>query len=186
MMTFHRGNGAFLACLLAVGLAITVVATQQNPQLNNLTDSELKDVVIQFERSTCYGNCPAYKLSIHGDGRVEYEGLKFVKLEGHKDGKISDAEIRRLISEFEKAQFLTIDQFNEKSCTCTLCTDMPTVTTELQAKGTTHRVEHYYGCRCAPKSLWDLEAAIDKIVQTEQWTGDVSKNGPFGTTCFSK
>lgn len=186
VMRFQPGNGAFLACVLALGLAITAIATQQNPSGTTLTDIDLKEVEIQFQRSTCYGSCPSYKLSIHGDGRVEYEGLKFVKREGHKEGKLSSADLRRLVSQFEKAQFLSIDQFSEKSCTCTVCTDMPTVITELRARGISHRVEHYYGCRCAPKSLWDLEETIDKIARTEQWTGDVSKQGPFGTTCFNR
>lgn len=185
-MGFHRSHGAFLACLLALGVAVSVIATQQNVSLSTLTDDDLKELVIQFERSTCYGNCPSYKLSIYGDGRVEYEGLKFVKQEGRKGGKVSPADLKRLVSEFERAHFFAIVQFNEKGCTCTICTDMPTVKTELRVEGISHRVEHYYGCRCAPKSLWDLEAAIDKIIRTEQWTGDVSKQGPLGTTCFNK
>ena len=184
MMRLHRGNGAFVACLLAVGIAAAIPAAQPASQLSNLTGGELKEVLIQFDRSTCYGNCPAYKLSIHGSGRVEYEGLKFVKQTGARSGKISDADLRRLVSQFEQAQFFAIDQFTDKSCTCTLCTDMPTVTTEIRVKGVSHRVVHYYGCRCAPKALWELEAAIDKMVHTDQWTGDVSKQGPFGTTCF--
>jgi len=47
-------------------------------------------------------------------------------------------------------------------------------------------VQHYYGCTCAPKVLFELESAIDKSVQAEQWTGDVSKQGPLGTTCFDR
>jgi hypothetical protein len=184
-MRFHRGHSAFLACLLGLILALSGVATQQNsPQ--NISEADLKEIVIQFERSTCYGTCPAYKLKIGGDGRVEYEGVKFVKQEGRKEGRIAAVDLKRLVTEFLKAQFSTIDQFSSEKCTCTLCTDMPTVTTEFHVKGTSHRVEHYYGCRCAPKLLWDLEQSIDKIVHTEQWTGDVSKQGPFGTTCFNK
>ena len=183
-MRFHPGNVGFLACLLAVGMTITALAAQDNSQLARLTDADLKEVVIQFERSNCYGNCPAYKLSIRGDGRVEYQGLEFVKQTGRRQAQISDAEVRRLVSQFEKAQFSSIDQFTEKTCTCGLCTDMPTAITEIHIRGTSHRVEHYYGCRCAPKSLWELETAIDKTARTEQWTGDVSKQGPFGTTCF--
>ena len=31
-----------------------------------------------------------------------------------------------------------------------------------------------------------LELAIDKLVNSEQWTGDQSKTGPFGTTCLDR
>jgi hypothetical protein len=33
-------------------------------------------------------------------------------------------------------------------------------------------------------SLFDLESAIDKSANAEQWTGDVSQQGADGTTYF--
>jgi hypothetical protein len=60
---------------------------------------------------------------------------------------------------------------------------MATAITELSIRGVTQRVKHYYGCRGAPKSLFDLESVIDKSANSEQWTGDVSNAGPYGTTC---
>ena len=180
-------NAVLLACLGAVAIMIPSLAfmRQQGPQLSNLTESELKEIVVRLERTTCYGNCPAYKLTIHGDGRVEYEGNDNVKVKGKKNGRIEPADVKLLVSEFDKANYFSIEQYTQDHCSsCTLCTDMPTATTEITVKGNYHRVEHYYGCRCAPKPLWNLEGTIDKAVNTEQWTGDVSKNGPFGTTCF--
>ena len=187
-MRFHPGNTAFAVCF--AGLIVAVIATasakSQDLNLSQLTDAELDSLVIQFERTTCYGNCPAYRLTIYGDGRVEYNGLKFVKLAGPAQGRVGRVELKTLVEQLSKADFLKIDQYTEKSCSCTLCTDMPTAITEVKLKNKSHRVEHYYGCRCAPKALWDVEEAIDKITRSEQWTGDVSKQGPLGTTCFSK
>jgi hypothetical protein len=60
---------------------------------------------------------------------------------------------------------------------------MATAITEFTVKGTTHRVKHYFGCGSAPKSVFELESDIDKTANSEQWTGDVSNAGPFGTTC---
>jgi hypothetical protein len=54
---------------------------------------------------------------------------------------------------------------------------MATAITELSIKGMTYRVQHYYGCVAAPKSLFDLEAVIDKSANSEQWTGYVSNAG---------
>jgi hypothetical protein len=197
MMRLHPGNAAFLVCLSSVAVAIAAlglfrshavqeVNAAQAVQLTNLTDGELKNVVIRLERSQCYGSCPAYKVAIYGNGRLEYVGESNVKLKGTKEAEIAMGDFKHLVSEFEKANYFSTDQYAEKNCSCRFCTDMPTVITEIQVKGTTHRVEHYYGCTCAPKALWELEQAIDKIVRTEQWTGDVSKQGPFGTTCFTR
>lgn len=174
---------AALICLSALMVGFAPAQTQI--QLTKLSESDLKSVTIRFERTGCYGNCPAYKLTIHGDGQMEYVGNRDVKQIGSAQGKIEPTDLKALLSEFEKARFLGLGQFAEQGCTCTICTDMPTVNTELEVQGTAHKVVHYYGCRCAPKALWDLEDAIDKIARTERWTGDVSKQGPFGTTCFN-
>jgi hypothetical protein len=188
MMKSRLPNPFLFVLIILVVAVITVLAfvTQQTSQPSKLAEGELKDVVITFERTSCYGSCPAYKLTIYGDGRVEYEGANNVKLKDKKEGRLQAAEVRNLVSEFDKANYSGIKSYTEDNCSCTLCTDMPTAITEFRAKGMSHRVEHYYGCRCAPKELFELEETIDRIARTEQWTGDVSKAGPFGTTCFNK
>lgn len=186
-MRLHPGNSVFAACFACLILAVITTASvePQEANLAKLTETELETLVIHFERTACYGDCPAYKLTIYGDGRIEYEGIRNVKQVGRKQGHLANAELRNLVSQFNQTDFFKIDQYSEKSCSCTLCTDMPTAMTEIKVRDMSHRVEHYYGCRCAPKALWDLEAAVDKIARIEQWTGDVSKQGPRGTTCFN-
>jgi Domain of unknown function (DUF6438) len=153
--------------------------------LSSLSDADLKTVVIQFERTVCFGTCPAYTVTVHGDGNVQYVGKDHVKVKGAKEETIDAAIIKNLMSEFARAKFLSLpEDYTEEKCKCRRCTDMPSAITEISVRGTKHRVNHYYGCGCAPKALFDLESAIDKAVRVEQWTGDVSKQGPFGTTCF--
>jgi hypothetical protein len=163
----------------------TPAQSAPTPDLGSLSDAALKGVTVHFERTGCYGNCPAYTVTLHGDGRVEYAGKDNVKVKGTRAGRIEPATVKALMAEFARAKFLAIaDQLSGEKCSCGQCTDMPSVITELSVGDTQHSVEHYYGCRCAPKALFELEAAIDKAVNVEQWTGDVSKQGPFGTTCF--
>jgi len=196
-MIYCRPNHLFQGLVLVLGLIATLIvmafggvqnlAPAQSPgALTAMSDQDLRQVAIHLERSTCYGDCPAYKLAIFGDGRVEYEGLKHVKDIGARQGRLEAADVRRLLAEFDKANYFTIEQFTEEHCTCTLCTDMPTTITELKAGGATHRVQHYYACTCAPKPLFSLEQSIDEIARVARWTGDVSKAGPFGTTCFRR
>jgi len=183
----------FMVSLVAVGLSSLVIKSalshggDQTPDLSSLSDADLKTVAIQLERIGCYGTCPAYSLTIHGDGRIEYNGKSHVKETGTRDGRIEVDKIRELASQFAKIKFwgITAD-YSEAKCRGRMCTDMATVVTEISIKGVTHRVNHYYGCGRAPKSLFDLESAIDKSANSEQWTGDVSKAGPFGTTCWEK
>src|SRR5262249_30641204 len=160
-------------------------AENQMLDLTSLSDDDLKSVSLTFERTRCYGSCPAYNLSIHGDGSVEYVGKNNVKAKGAHTGRIELASIKRLMSEFSRAKFFSLkEEYSEEKCFGRLCTDMPTAVTELKVKGLSHRVRHYYGCGEAPRALFDLESGIDKAVNSRQWTGDVSRQGPYGTTCW--
>lgn len=166
--------------------AATGFQAGHTPDLAALSDADLKTATVHFERSACYGTCPAYVLTIYGDGRVEYSGKNHVKVKAAREGRIEQASVKTLLKEFERANFLSIsNQYGNSNCGCkNRCTDMATAITDLTVGGVTHHIEHYYGCICAPKALFNLESAIDKAAHIEQWTGDVSKQGPFGTTCF--
>jgi len=117
---------------------------------------------------------------------VEYDGKRHVKEKGAQEGRLEPDTIKALTKEFAKANFLTLSEdYSGEKCT-RYCTDMATAVTEIEVKELKHRVKHYYGCGGAPKVLFDLESAMDKIANTERWTGDVSKAGPFGTTCMDR
>ena len=137
-------------------------------------------------RTGCYGTCPAYLVTIHGDGRVEYNGKTHVKEKGLREGRVEADQIKSLLNEFATAKFFTLSEnYSGENCT-RYCTDMPTAVTEINVREASHHVKHYYGCGGAPKASFDLESAIDKLANVERWTGDVSKAGPFGTTCVDR
>jgi hypothetical protein len=186
-MTFRWVGMAIIAGISFLAVKSALSQADKPPDLVSLSDEDLKTITIQLERTPCYGTCPAYTLTIHGDGRVEYSGKSHVKETSPHEGRIETDEIRRLVSEFGKTKFWEIaEDYSEAKCKGRVCTDMPTAITELKIKGSTHRVKHYYGCGSVPRSLFDIESAIDKTANSERWTGDVSKAGPFGTTCFDR
>jgi len=175
----------FLFSLVA---ALLFVPAQSKPaqaaNLDSLSDADLRAVVIRMERTHCYGSCPAYALTIHGDGKVEYVSKENKEAAPLKQATIASSAVKALVGEFARAKFLSLPDYLLEKCTCRQCTDLPSAITESAAQGIKHRVRHDYGCGCAPKALFELESAIDKAANTEQWTGDVSARGPFGTTCF--
>ena len=86
--------------LLAVGLSLLAIGSalgqggDQPPDLTSLSDADLKTVTIQLERSGCYGTCPVYTVTIHGDGRLEYNGKGHVKEIGAREGRTEMDKIR--------------------------------------------------------------------------------------------
>jgi len=178
-------RGAFHANVFAGGdirsgrQDVTHLAVQNAIQVGQA----FRAAVIRMERTRCFGSCPAYILIIYGDGRVEYIS-KEDKKAAAKQGTIAPGAVKALLAQFASAKFLSLPDYLFEECTCRQCTDLPSTITEINVQGTTHRVRHDYGCGCAPEALFELESAIDKAANVEQWTGDTSKRGPAGTTCF--
>jgi hypothetical protein len=60
----------------------------------------IADVVIVLTRTTCYGTCPAYTVSVRGDGTVVYEGESYVstlgRVEAHIDPKVLEPILRKM------------------------------------------------------------------------------------------
>ena len=146
--------------LVALMLIVADCARTQTP-----TPTNLDEVVITLERTVCFGTCPEYKLTIYGNGTVEYEGKRFVKIEGKRTIAISEEKIRQLFSEFKKIDYFSLNDSYEEF----MATDMPSAFTSLTVDGKTKTVRHYHGDFSAPKELTDLENKIDEIVNSNQW-----------------
>lgn len=128
--------------------------------------------VITLERTRCFGDCPAYKISIYGDGLVLYDGKDFVKIKGDADGRITKEQVQQLVREFEKIDYLKLDDDYTEGKNCPeYWTDHPSAITTLSRDGNTKRVTHYYGCHGLPvlDQLTALENKIDEVVNTKRW-----------------
>jgi hypothetical protein len=125
----------------------------------------LNDTIITLERTACYGKCPVYKLTVYGSGAVIYEGKDFVRTTGKAEETISQEQIKQLVSEFEKANYYSLnDNYMEVAIT-----DLPYVNTSIAMDGKTKSIKHYCGDISAPEQLTELENRIDEIVNTDQW-----------------
>jgi hypothetical protein len=60
-------------CTVSLLLALQLVA-QSGPAIS--------DFCITLERVGCLGSCPDYKVTILGDGSVQYDGRAYVRTEG--------------------------------------------------------------------------------------------------------
>ena len=149
-----------LAIAICLAVVVMVVSCAKTP-----TPDDISDVVITLERGPCFGACPVYKLTIYGDGRVFYEGIRFVGGEGTQTASISEDKVRQLITEFQKIDYFSLD--NEY--THINATDMPTATTSITITGQTKTVVHYHGDFSTPEELTTLEDRIDEIVSTDRW-----------------
>jgi hypothetical protein len=61
--------------------------------------------VITFERTPCFGTCPSYAMQVYADGRVTYEGRRFVPKEGKQDLKLPAATVADLLRQAKESHF---------------------------------------------------------------------------------
>lgn len=143
---------------LVATLALACCATAPTPE-------NAGPVEIQLERTPCYGFCPDYTVTIHGDGHVLYEGRRFVNVRGEQTAQISPADVRALLVRFDAIGF--DDLQNEYRAHVT---DLPTTTITLTRNGRSKSVLDYGGAGAGmPEAVRALQTEIDRLAGTARW-----------------
>jgi len=130
---------------------LAVPPTQTTPSGPASTET----IEITLQRTTCFGTCPEYMVTLRGDGTVTYSGRQFVRTPGTHTWKIDPAAVRALAREMETAGFFEL--MNEYT---SLITDNPTTYTTLKIGNRAKKVKNYIS---GPVKLKDIEAKIDEV-----------------------
>ena len=140
------------------------------------------EVVITLVRSACYGSCPAYQVTIRGDGLVHFttgtspidavDGVhrqfarsSGVLLPGTHEDRVPPEAVNTLLKQFEAADFWRLkDEYRYP------VTDVPTQVVTLAVGDRSKTVVDYMGTRAGmPQAAADLEDAIDRVAGTDRW-----------------
>ena len=76
--------------------------------------------VLTFERTPCFGTCPAYTMQVFADGHVAYEGRRGVPTIGNKELKLPASAVADMLKQAKEARF---EQFQDRYSMNT--TDLP-------------------------------------------------------------
>ena len=147
---------------LALGLAACPTVAQEPDVPPN--------AMIRLQRTSCFGPCPIYTVTIDARGTVTYEGERFVRVVGHRTAQIDQAVVAALLSRVERIRFFQMrDAYRvveHPDGTVSMVTDRPTKFVSVTVNGRTKRVEDYVA---APDSLVELEREIDAAAGTKRW-----------------
>jgi hypothetical protein len=129
-----------------------------------------QDVLIKLERTSCFGECPVYSVTIDGEGNVTYEGEHHVRVQGQQTARINPARVTELLDLAERIRFFDFkDQYRfieHPDGTHSEVGDLSTQIVTIRVGGRSKRVEDYIG---APPAIKDLEKAIDDAAYTKRW-----------------
>jgi hypothetical protein len=89
---------------IALAVLITAAATVR-AQSPPTPVPPAHSVEIVLERTSCFGTCPSYIVTLDGDGNVVYQGREFVRVTGEHRTKIDPAKVDDLVREFQRIGF---------------------------------------------------------------------------------
>ena len=144
------------ALLVMMTLSLSSCAsTKPEPKL------DVNYPVISFDRSGCFGACPAYTLTFRGDGSATYIGKSNVERVGHWRASIDDQSLRFLMRAFDQIRFYQLNDMYDA-----MVTDIPTLTLRYSLHDSSKTVVDRFG---PPAGLKDLERSIDSVGETLKW-----------------
>lgn len=146
--------------LAAIGVIIAATFVLSAPAPAR-AQSVPKDARVSLERTSCFGECPIYSVSIDADGTVVYDGERFVRVEGRRTDRIPVSRVAALLETAGRIGF-----FDLKGKYSAMVTDLPTTFVTIRANGRSKRIEDYVG---APDGLHQLERDIDEAARTLRW-----------------
>uniref|UniRef100_UPI0035CC196A DUF6438 domain-containing protein n=1 Tax=uncultured Sphingomonas sp. TaxID=158754 RepID=UPI0035CC196A len=140
------------------------------------------DFEITLHRSACFGSCPDYRVTVHGDGLVEFDTgdnhfrgtaaqvhLEYngnnVLLPGHHTARVDPMAVARLLDQFRAAHFYGLKKEYAYGAT-DASTQVLTVRVGKASKSLTDYIGTMAGM---PQAVRELEEAVDAVAGTGRW-----------------
>jgi hypothetical protein len=140
-------------------IIVSILSSCGNSKKNMTKDTQL---IFTYEQTACFGQCPVFKLEIHENGYVKYEGIAFVSKEGKYTKQISQKQVEELVELFLAANFFEFeDEYTSP------VQDFPTYYFGFTHDGKNKKIKDYHGTPEALKAL--RKPFIDLVKEEEGW-----------------
>jgi hypothetical protein len=104
-----RRKGSRRTAALCVLASTILFGSCHQQEQHTLVPKDWSTVSISLSQEWCQLSCPTYGFTIHGNGELEYEGMMGVPVMGRRTGTVSKETVAALLKEFEKANFMSLD-----------------------------------------------------------------------------
>jgi hypothetical protein len=140
---------------------------------------------IMFTRTECMGTCPVYAVAIHHDGRVDWEGRRYVRVVGRGHKQLERTGLDQLAVAIDGARFFErehdgrlppppCDDHNGTTICLrgfSTCSDTSHFTISVTRDGKTHEVDDAGCYREELEDLRRLERVLEQVAGTATWVG---------------
>lgn len=125
-------------------------------------------VVITLERTSCFGPCPVYTVTLNARGEVVYDGVTGVLVTGRQTDRVPPARVAAILETAGRIGFFDLDDrySRNRDGTEVIIDDVRTTFVTITQHGRSKRIEDVVG---APEGLRQLERQIDEAAYTKRW-----------------
>lgn len=143
---------------------------------------------ITLQRSSCFGNCPAYSVTMAPEGAASFEGYIHVQTR-HAHGHATPTQMPQIQAALERADFRAMRQScvsQDDGCE-TVMSDQPGVKITVVDAGDSKTAEFYNGCAgiaadAVRPRIEQLASTIDQQPGTARWIGKLTAPGEIERT----
>ena len=158
-------TGLLVAAIMGVlVLCITIVTLLIANNQNLDTPVTKSDFSVELTRGVCFGFCPAYTVTIDGDGQVQFTGQTYTTVDGETvEYSVDRTEVSKLVFAVNDMDFFSLkDRYEDP-----YITDLPSMEIKVTSGGKTKSI-YIYGIVGTdyPKQLDELAELIDEVGQT--------------------
>ncbi len=132
------------------------VAVAQTPELPKDT------LILSFERTACFGKCPAFKVHIYESGYATWHGVNFVERMGHFESRLDANEIDALLTEAVRVGFFDFDPVYDFAS----IQDLPAAMLYMRQGEQEHMVRARFE---VPKKVQQFISWIDQRLESFRW-----------------
>jgi hypothetical protein len=148
--------------LLAAFLAMSACKSTEESSRKSEKVKIGDDFHLTFEKTACYGRCPTYKVEVFRDGKVSFEGIRFVDNVGMFEKKISRKKVKALIATLRQANFWELEDEYDSNIS-----DLPSVITTCVQNGQEKTVKARFNI---PDDVVEMNDRIEEIIGLEGYT----------------
>ncbi len=158
-------------------LLVVAACSGAPPQPLSNAQPAREPLEIKLTHTACFGDCPAYTLAIHADGRVDWNGEQNVAVIGPAHATIAPDQLAQISAELDRVHFFTLDNAGRPPSHCKVpgpcvvivaCTDTPHTLIEVTRGAQHHAIDNAH---CSELPVDHLEVVIAHAVNTARWIG---------------
>jgi len=125
-------------------------------------------VAIEMWHSNCQIGCPVYKITVHGNGAVEYVGEQFVKVRGAQSSSLNEEQMQAVLVGFDRADFFSLEDqafaWGYHSARVSV-----RITVDGKTKAVSSDTYHIGAKSGLQARFVEAAASLDRIIGTDRW-----------------